>query len=161
MRPVIKSTKHYNQFSLFAVTGGAITTLSPVSAVNVVDKNVASEVEEGAIIKAVWLDFWLTGDDAVQGSAVVVVEKVTGVATAITTTQAADLTAYPNKKNVLFAFQGLVPPNTQYPMNPLHGWYKIPKSKQRFGLGDKLSLSFYGQGDGLQVCGIAVYKEYT
>ncbi len=162
MRPPIHSTKHYVQFSLFAVAGGAITTLSPASAVAVVDKNASSEVEEGSIIKAIWLDFWLTTDDAVQGSTVCIVEKVPGAqTTTVTTAQIASLQDYPNKKNVLFAFQGLTPPNTQYPMNVFHGWYKIPKSKQRFGLGDKLSISFYGQGDGLQLCGLSVYKEYT
>ncbi len=162
MKPIIHSTKHYSQFSLFAVAGGAITTLSPIIAVAVVDKNAASEVEEGATIKAIWLDFWLTTDDAVQGSTVCIVEKVPGAQdTSVTTAEIASLMTYPNKKNVLFSFQGLTPPNTQYPMNVFHGWYKIPKSKQRFGLNDKLSISFYGQGDGLQVCGLSVFKEYT
>jgi len=44
----------------------------------------------------------------------------------------------------------------------MRGWYKIPKTKQRFGLGDRLVLQIASQGtDALDFCGFATYKEYT
>ncbi len=161
VRPIIHSTKHYKQDSLFAVTGGTLVTKTIINAVDVAAKTSVNEVEEGASIKAVYLEYWITGDDAVQGTAIVTVEKLPAAASTMTAAQSALLQDYPNKKNVLHTFMGLMPPNTQYPSAVLKGWFKIPKGKQRFGLGDKLVVNFHGQSDGLSACGFAIYKEYT
>ncbi len=160
MKAPIHSQKHVIQNSLFAIAGGALTTVTIVNAVNVVNKNLSSEVEQGSIIKAVYVEYWLTGDDAVQGTAIVTLEKLSAAATTMTAAQSGALDSYPNKKNVLFTFMGLTPPNTQYPMVAVKGWIKIPRGKQRFGLDDKLLINFHGQSDGLQVCGFSIYKEY-
>ncbi len=162
VRAIVHSTKHYKQDSLFSVASGAVVNKTLIQSVAVVDKNAVNEVEEGCSIKAVYIEYWLTGDDAVQGSFIATLEKVVGdVPDLIAAGQIAALASYTNKKNVFNVIQGLSPPNTQYPMAAFKGWYKIPKSKQRFGLGDKLVLSFFGQSDGLQVCGFTTYKEYN
>ncbi len=161
MRPIIHSTKHYFQTSLANVAAGTILQSSLVVAVAVVDKNAKNEVEEGATIKAVFIEYWITGDDAVQSSGIVTLEKIPAGATAMTAAQSADLQDYPNKKNVLHTFMGLFGPNTQRPLRAISGWFKIPKGKQRFGLGDKLALNFHGQSDGINICGFVIYKEYT
>lgn len=160
VRPMVHSTKHYKQDSLFGVTAGAVINKTIINAVAVVDKNAVNEVEEGSSIKAVFLEYWLTGDDAVASTFIVTLEKLIGGASDITAGQIAGLASYVNKKNVLYTTMGLAPPNTQNPQNLVKGWFKIPKGKQRFGLGDQLVLSFFGQSDGLTVCGFATYKEY-
>ncbi len=39
-------------------------------------------------------------------------------------------------------------------------WFKIPKGKQRFGLGDQLFVTAQSTGQDFQLCGFATYKEY-
>ncbi len=40
------------------------------------------------------------------------------------------------------------------------GWVKIPKGKQRFGLGDEFIVAFESVGEAAQLCGFSTYKEY-
>ncbi len=161
MKSPIHSTKHIVQNSLFTVTSGTINNATIISTVDVAAKNTVTEVEEGCIIKAVYLEFWFTGDDAVAGTGIFTLEKLVSGAPNMTVAQSAILMDYPNKKNILFTQMGLMPPNTQYPMAVVKGWIKIPRGKQRFGLGDKLMLNMHAQSDGLTGCGFAIYKEYT
>lgn len=158
MRPVVNTEKHIVQHSLFAVASGAVTNIELVKA-DAAPAG-ASEVRVGSRISAVYIEMWLTGDDSVQGSCVVSVEKTTGGQTVfMTAAQAASLHTYGNKKNIFHTQMGLLPPNTQYPMQVIKGWIKIPKSKQRFGLLDRLILNILGQSDGVTGCGITIYKE--
>ncbi len=157
MRPVINTEKHYLQVSLGTVASGAITAITLAQAVAA--PTTLAQVREGAVISAIYIEMWITGDDAVQGTSIVTLEKLPGSATAMTTTESAALGAYDNKKNVFFTQMGLTPPNTQYPMASVKGWFKIPKGKQRFGLEDSLVLNIHGQSDGVTFCGFATYKE--
>lgn len=160
-KPIIHSTKHYKQDPLFIVVSGSVTTKTIVNAVAVDNKDAVNEVEEGAIVKAVYLEYWITGDDDVFSSHISVLEKLQNGASTITSGQIATLHAYVNKKNVFYTTMGLVPPKTQYPMQLVKQWFPIPKGKQRMGLGDKITFSIFGQVDGLQACGFSTYKEYT
>ncbi len=160
MRPVIQSEKHYVQFSPQTVALGAITIRHLVSAVAVDQKNDTDEVVEGSIIKAVYLELWLTGDDATASSQVFTVEKLSGNFTAMAVGEAAALGDYVNKKNIFFTSQGLLGPNTQVPIPVIRQWIKIPKSKQRFGLGDHLVFNLSAGLDGVTLCGMCVYKSY-
>ncbi len=161
MKAPIHSTKHIVQNSLFAVASGAITNANIVVAVDVAAKNTVTEVEEGCVIKAVYVEMWLTGDDVVASTCIATLEKISSNGPSMTVAQSAALMDYPNKKNIFQTFMGLMPPNTQYPMAIFKGWVKIPKGKQRFGLGDRLVLNMHGQSDGLTGCGFFIYKEYT
>lgn len=56
-KPIIHSTKHYKQDPLFIVVSGSVTTKTIVNAVAVDNKDAVNEVEEGAIVKAVYLEY--------------------------------------------------------------------------------------------------------
>ncbi len=163
MKPIIKSQKHYVQMSLSSVAVTARNNESFIKAVSVSDKNTVDEVEEGAIIKAVYVELWVldTGND---GSNIVVLAKHPQSGIGLSFTDMNALGVYDNKKNVLFTHQGLSPNDgVGNPVQVMGDWYKIPKSKQRFGLGDSLVLSIANNNAGstMNYCGFATYKEYT
>ncbi len=159
MRPVINTEKHFNQESLFTVASGAISVRIIADAVSVPDAVADNEIREGSKISAVYVEMWLTSDDTGQGTAILSLEKVPGSSALMAVGQSAALNNYQNKKNIFHTFMGLIGPNTQYPMAVLKGWFKIPKGKQRFGLGDRLVLNVHGQSNGLQGCGFFLFKE--
>ncbi len=161
VRPMVTSEKHYTQYSPATVALGAITVKHIVSAVALQNKNDQDEVTEGSVIKAVYLEIWITGDDALASSFTLTVEKTVGVFTAMTVGQSQALGTYPNKKNILYTSQGLLGPNVQVPTPVIRTWIKIPKSKQRFGLNDHLVFNILAGLDGITFCGFATYKEYT
>ncbi len=158
MRPTINTEKHIIQESFFTIASGAVRTDTIALAVRV-PATTLTHVREGAKISAVYCEIWLTGDDAVQGSTIVTLEKRNLTQTAMTAGDAAALHEYGNKKNILHTFQGLLPSNTQYPMAAIKGWFRIPKGKQRFGLDDTLVLNIFAQSDGVNGCGFYIYKE--
>ncbi len=158
MRPVVNTEKHVPQFSLFAIAAGAISNLALAAAVAV--PSVAVHVREGAKISAVYVEMWVTSDDAAAGTVIFTLEKVPGTQTVLmTAAQSAVLNDYPNKKNILHTQMGLIGSNVQYPMAVIKGWIKVPKSKQRFGLNDRLHLNIHAQSNGIAACGFALYKE--
>ncbi len=160
MRPVVNTKKHVVQFSLFTVASGAIANLSIIDAVAAPDAAVAAEVREGSKISAVYIEMWIQTDDATLGSSIVICEKVPGAGnTPATAAEIASLNSYDNKKNVFYTQMGLTPNSTQFPMASVKGWFKIPKSKQRFGLEDRFLLDILAQSNGLSACGFAIYKE--
>ncbi len=158
MRPTVNTEKHMVQQSLASIASGAITPLTIAFAVAAHPATV-TEVREGAKIENVYVEMWVTSDDAASGTMIVTLEKRTGNMVAMTAAQSAALNSYVNKKNVLHTFMGLVPPNVQYPMVAIKGWFKIPKGKQRFGLQDILVLNVHGQSNGGNFCGFFIYKE--
>ncbi len=161
MKASIQSRKHIVQESVFTVALGATTTKNVAVAVERTIANTVTEVVEGATIKAIFLEFWITSDDAAQGSCSITLEKRSSGAGAITFAEAQALDSYANKKNILYFTQGLSPPNVQSGIPFVRGWFKIPKGKQRFGLGDILAINFTGITNGANICGMAIYKEYN
>ncbi len=161
MRPVITSKKHYIQQSLFAIASGARTATVVVTAVKVADVTAANEVEDGSLVKAVYIEMWGTSDDTAAGSSVWCLYKIPSGGASITAAEMASLDSYDNKKNILHTGMGLLGPNVQVPMNLVKGWFKIPKGKQRFGLGDRLEFAILAQSNGMAACGFELYKEYT
>ncbi len=159
MRPRVHVEKHIVQNSLFAVASGAITTLGIARAKQTVVQTTDTHVREGAIISAVFIEMWLTSDDAAAGTVIVTLEKRPSGLTGMTTTEAAALNSYDNKKNILHTQMGLLPSNVDYPMAVVKGWFKIPKGKQRMGLEDQLVLNIFAQSNGIAGCGFMTYKE--
>ncbi len=162
MKPVIHSTKHYIQTSLTTAATGTKVDITLIDSVRTVDKDVVFEVEEGALVKAIYIEMWVLGDTA-NATQITVLCKQPGGLAAFTVGQMAALGIADNKKNILFVSQGLASNDgIAAPINIMRGWYKIPKSKQRFGLGDTLKLQIFAQGAaGIDFCGFATYKEYT
>ncbi len=162
MRPVIHSTKHYVQMSLTTVAAGALGTTVLVSAVPVLSKNLVSEVEEGATVKAIYIELWAIGGAGVA-TQITTLTKFPSGQTPFTTAEMAGLGTADNKKNILFTSQGIIGNDgIANPSMIMRGWYKIPKGKARFGLGDTLELQIFAQAaESIQFCGFAIYKEYT
>ncbi len=158
MRPVVNTEKHIIQFSLSVVASGAITVTNLANAVAVPASN-SSHIREGAKISAVYVEMWVQSDDATAGTVIFTIQKLPGPGADMTAAQSASLNTYTNKKNIFFTQMGLIPNNVTYPMVLVKGWIKIPKSKQRFGLTDRLQMTIHGQSNGLSFCGFVIYKE--
>ncbi len=159
MRPRVNTRKHILNLSLFAVASGAINNQNLAVAVIAPDANTAGEVREGAIISAVYVEMWLTSDDTAAGTCITTLEKIPANGASMTAANSAALDSYKNKNNIFHIQQGLLAPNIQYPTAVIKGWFKIPRGKQRFALGDSLVLNTHGQSNGLAGCGFVLYKE--
>ncbi len=162
VRPVVHSTKHYIQFGISDITTGSQGVFSVATAVSTVDKNTSSEVEEGALIKAVYFEIWLLSSTN-DTQFIMTISKNPEVGTGPTFTEHAALMTYTNKKNIFYTTQGIAQNDGVTGAIPIiRNWVKIPKSKQRFGLGDRLTMNISNVGAGnLQRCGFMTYKEYT
>ncbi len=162
MRPVIHSNKHYVQMSLSTVLTGVRSSVSLINALALDDVNTPPEVGEGAIVKAVFVELW-TISSANDGFEIVTITKVPEGGAGPTFAQMSLLNDYTNKKNILFTHQGLqANDGVGQPVRVPIGWVKIPKSKQRFGLGDNLILSISNPGANTTTfCGFSTFKEYT
>ncbi len=159
MKPIIRSTKHYVHFPATGIASAGIGGATIVEAVaRDAAINSAAKLEEGAVVKAVYLEFWVKADNpnfTVNGAYL----KIPGSGTDPTYTEMQNLGSYDNKKNIFEFHQGLAPSGGNV-MALFRGWYKVPKGKQRFGLGDKLKLLVTFTGSAGDLCGFSTYKEY-
>ncbi len=161
MRPPINSVKHYIQHTVTQVTTATVTTLRDVHAVPIQSVDTPSEVAEGSVVKAVYIELWLAGTFNI-GSFVLIVEKSPAGNPDPSFTEMTTLNSYENKKNILYTTQGLIPEDNQNPIPVLRQWIKIPKGKQRFGNQDKLKINIAAIGaEDVQFCGFTLYKAYT
>ena len=133
-----------------------------IAAVESTTANLVDEVAEGAVVKAIFVELWVL-DAGNDGSCVVTISKNPLNNTGPTFVEMNGLGLYPNKKNVLYTHQGLTPNDgITAPRLVCRQWFKIPKSKQSFGLGDFLTLNIANNsGQDLFYCGFATYKEYS
>jgi len=164
MRPVIQSKKHIFQISQSTVGQALVVNTAFAQAIEGAPSTPVT-IAEGATVKACYVEVWLSQDSAtVVGSYTIVLFKDPGNVHGMTTAQMAALHDYPNKKNILFSGQGLLTPNDGGQVPALRGWYKIPKGKQRFGLGDTMKISIRNNNLtalDINFCGLVIYKEYT
>ncbi len=162
VRPMVHSKKHYVQNSIETIMASAVETKSIIVSVEAKDVDLANEVTEGSTVKAVYFEQWMRSGEAAGASYVAVIYKLPGAAVVFTAAQLADLHGSENKKNILWTSQGLLNQVTADAMTPIKGWIKIPKSKQRFGLGDQLVFQVFAQGAiDIHLCGFALFKEYS
>ncbi len=141
-------------------------TATPNAIIRAVDAQPTTpiEVAVGAIVKAVFVELWILGEGAQPCTCTWIIEKTTNDVSPATQTQMQNLHDYPNKKNIFKTGQGVIGDSNSNPIPVIREWIKIPKGKQRFGLGDELGIvvSCIGEADnGLEICGLAIYKEYT
>ncbi len=158
MRSRVNTTKHYTQQTSFGIGSGVVTDFPLVTAI-AQGAAVANtfDVFEGSVITAIYLEFWIDGVTASK-TAIWIVSKRSSDTTTPSATDMANLGAYDNKKNILNSGQGL-PPSGGNVMAIYKGWLKIPKGKQRFGLGDKLSLTVHSIGTTTNICGLSTFKD--
>ncbi len=162
MRAPIASRKHYNQFTQFTVASGAVTTHVHAKGVKVGTIDTPSEVQEGGVIKAIYLEMWLLGKSTAATSFVMMLEKAGQNIGAPTLSEMSTLDAYQNKKNVFYTTQGLVGDATANPTPVVRQWFKIPKGKQRIGLDDLIRVNVAAIGaDDLDGCAFGTYKSYS
>ena len=161
MKAPISSRKHYVQHTEFTVNSGTVTNQDIIVASAIQSVDTPSEVVEGSIVKAVYIERWLRGFTN-DTSMVLTVEKSPSGRGPATFTDMSTLDAYTNKKNVLYTTQGLVAENTQNAIPFVRQWIKIPKGKQRFGLGDRLRVNVAVIGSSnLLGCGLDIFKSYN
>ncbi len=162
VRPQVHSRKHYVQQSLTTVAGAAILDFGFAVAVEQGSTTGVFDVVEGNSIKAIFVEMWVRSPEASPGTVLMTLYKRGAGATAMTVTEQAALGDYDNKKNVMYHTQGLTNDTDADAIPFIRQWFKIPKGKQRMGLGDKWSLSIFSQGtiDNV-ICGFVTYKEYS
>ena len=162
VRPMVHSTKHYVQTTLSTATTLARNVETIATAVERSLANASTEVESGSTVKAVYMEMWTIGSVSNQFFTAIVVKLPGGLGNP-NFTDMTDLFSWENKKNILYTTQGLASNDGIAGPYPLYkGWIKIPKSKQRFGLGDKLAFVIASRGtDDINYCGFFTYKEYT
>jgi len=159
VRPVIHSIKHYVQNSLSTVTAGGVDTVAFATAVET--PSAVQHVKEGSIIKAVYIEQWVRAGSTTGSSGQAIIYKKSSDASNPTTTEIAALGDWDNKKNILYTTMGLFNDQDADAIAVYKGWLRIPKGKQRFGLGDTLNFSIFAPSIDLHLCGFATYKEYN
>lgn len=161
VRPKVHTTKHYVQNSLATITASTKSDTIIAETTNVTAANAVQEVREGCDIKAVYIEDWLRSGEVSGGSVICCLYKNTGGSTVFSTTDLAAMGAAENKKNVFFFSQGLINDNNADAIPFVRRYFKIPKGKQRFGLGDRLIWTVFAQGAiDVHRCGFMTYKEY-
>ncbi len=162
MKPIIHSTKHIVQAPFSQITTGIRENIVIASAVESTVANLANEVEEGSNIKAVFVEMWLQ-NSANDGHQILILEKVPISSGGATFANMGALFSYVNKKNILFTHEGLsANDGVGNPLPVIRQWIKIPKGKQRMGLGDSLVLTISNpSSNNLNRCGVFIYKELS
>ncbi len=161
MRAPIHSVKHYIQRSLLTVLAGQLQNFTIVKAREVGSLVNAEDIQEGAVVKAVFVEMWLRTNDTSPGTVLVTLTKVPGIGAVPTFSDMIALNDYDNKKNILYHTQGLTNDQNADAIPFIRQWFKIPKGKQRFGRDDRLILSITAQALDQNICGFSTYKEYT
>ncbi len=156
MKATINSDKHYFQTPVVQVASGTRLNINVVTVDNALVN--ASDVRVGAVVKAVYLEYWVDGDTASKTVQAMFQKRPSGVDN-ISYAEMQNLGAYDNKKNILEHHEGLAPSGGN--VLPLfRGWMSIPKGKQRMGLGDNLTVSVAATATDVNLCGFATFKEY-
>ncbi len=160
MRPRVKTKKHFFQVTLSTATTGTTSVATFLTAVETTLANTAAEVAEGCVVTAFYAEMWAIGTTADQFFTAVIAKLPGGVGNVLQA-DLADLNSYDNKKNIFYTTQGLTGNDgISIPLPLFKQWFKVPKSKQRFGLGDKLQFAISSRGDAtITFCGFFMYKE--
>ncbi len=163
MRPVIHSVKYYVQSENQTVASGARVSVAIIDAAPAPATTNTFDVQEGAIIRAFFLEIWVKSNASAGTDTKfqLLIEKNPSGGTPATFTQMNNLASYDNKKNILFFSQGVIGDLTTQGIPVVRQWFKVPKSKQRFGLGDRVLFAVSSTAAEINVCGFSTYKEYT
>jgi len=162
MRQIINAIKHYVQFENTEIANGTRRNMVAVTAVGQADVAATDEVVEGSVIKAIFLEIWVkskAGAGLENKFQLAVTKAPSGIGT-ISFGDMNNLMAFDNKKNIFLFSQGVTGDLTTQSIPIVRQWFKIPKGKQRFGLGDRFEVTVSSTGAVFDSCGFATYKEY-
>jgi len=162
VRPIIQSVKNIR-----AITRANVPVLSR-DTVTIVDVTVTpagtspTDVIAGTTVKAVYVELWVGSTSNAHGTTVICLcknQQNAGVSFA----NMQDLQNAPFKKDIYYTTQGLTPDSNANPVPFIRQWIKIPKGKQRFGLGDTLNLIVANIDPTVEIeyCGLVIYKAYN
>ncbi len=160
----INTNKHYVHTSKTSFAAGSKLAIGIIESVVAPAAAQAFQVRQGAVVKAVHLEYWVSVDASIGdiGQQIAVLEKVPAGAVSVTFAQLSNLGSYINKKNILWTFQGLVNDSNGSSAIPIiRDWILIPKGKQRMGLGDELVFTIGSVITTGVLCGLSTYKEFT
>jgi len=158
----ISTIKHYVPMENAVISSAARRSVELVDAVAQNAVVNTEDVVEGSLVKAIFVESWIRSiaDAGSDTKFQLLLEKVPAGATPVTFAQMNTLMGYLNKKNVFFFSQGVLGDLTTQAIPVVRNWFKIPKGKQRFGLGDKMVLSISANGFNIDNCGFSTFKEY-
>lgn len=160
----INSTKHFVPRTRFETVAGTVVEHVIVDSVALASVGATTaDVQEGATIKAILVEFWMApASSTTPTQFTFIIYKLPSGVGGPSLTDMLNLMAWDNKKNILFTSQGVLGLDSAGGTIPLHrSWLKIPKGKQRFGLGDRFAWSFVTVDSTAQACSMNIYKEYT
>ncbi len=162
MRSPIHSNKHYVSSTNATTVSGTVKKITWAKAVAQNAVTAAQDVVEGSVVKALYIELWFLGQGAtgIDTQVNTIIEKVVAGQASATAANLANLQAYPNKKNVFFSMQGVMGDKFTNSVPLFRSWMKLPKGKQRMGLGDSIVMSTVSTGQSMQTCGMSTYKEY-
>ncbi len=155
----IHTRKHMVDLAPASVAAGAVVNSSVAIAVDAPVNTSAWEVEVGSVIKAIYLEVWMSGVTANLGGSVCIYKRPAGAGAITAAEMTATMNTFDNKANIFEFHKGLMPTGGNLvPM--FRHWVKIPKGKQRMALGDIISVAFTGVGTTVNFCGLFIFKEY-
>ncbi len=160
IRPPIHSVKHIQQFTAVEILQQTTSQLS-LSQAEKDYTGAENRVPVGAVVKAIYVELWVIASANGVGNMSLSLEKLPGTAPSQTLGDATDLDTYANKANILYVTQGLTAEQNGNPIPFMRGWFKIPKGKQRQALGDRIVINVTAFVEGLELCGLVIYKHYT
>ncbi len=159
----INSIKHFVHLARTVIASATILNVVIVHGAVAPGVSTTSEVTEGSVVKAVYVEMWLHSNVTTGGTTSafnVTVEKRPANAAAMTNVNASNLQSYANKKNILYTTQGVLGPDAAQAVPILRQWIAIPKGKQRIGFEDDIVININSITGALSACGIFIYKEY-
>ncbi len=158
----INSIKHYVQSDNADILTTARRKIEVVEAVAQNAVSNTQDVVEGSIVKAIFLEYWIHSESlaGIENKFQLVIEKAPSGTASVSFAEMNTLMGYHNKKNVLFFSQGVTGDLSTQGIPIVRQWFKIPRGKQRMGLGDTITVSISASGATFASCGFATYKEY-
>ncbi len=161
MRPIVNTEKRIFQITLGTAAVGGAALRIPIKCVQDPVASAPDEIPPGAVVKAAYVELWLLGDQQTVSTSSTIVYRTMGNSTAPTAAEMQDLNSWPGKKNILEMHQGLIGAADTNPVPFYRNWIKIPKGKQRFGIGDTLSISIKAISNDTEFCGVVIFKVQT
>ena len=161
VRPVINSEKRIVQIPIATVVMGSTANVNIVRVEQTVSSTNPTHVSAGTVCKAVYLELWVVGSANVTSSVAIIAYKLVSEAASPDAADMVALNAWGNKKNIFETHQGVIGDQNTNPVPFWRGWIKIPKGKQRFGLGDTFKITIAPFSGDVQFCGVAIFKAYN
>ncbi len=161
MHPIINSEKRIVQITLSTIPVTTVANTPIVIAEQDPTASAPTNVAAGTVVKAVYVEMWYLGTGQQPPTMTVILHKLSSGGGNPDSTEMGNLNAWENKKNILETHQGFIGDANTNPVPMFRQWIKIPKGKQRFGLGDSLVLSAKSISDEVQFCGVFIFKAYN